>query len=74
MSRGRGMALYRGAFLLAVYWGAGQRTEAVFLLSDICNALMCVPNLTALLLLSPTVVRETLSFQSKIRAGGRKVR
>ena len=74
LSRGRGMALYRGAFLLAVYWGAGQRTEAVFLLSDICNALMCVPNLTALLLLSPTVVRETLSFQSKIRAGGRKVR
>lgn len=74
LSRGRGMTLYRGLFALAVYWGAGQRTEAVFLLSDICNALMCLPNLTALMLLSPIVVRETLSFQSKIRAGGRKVR
>ena len=59
------LSLYRGAFALAAAWGALQPMDAVFLLSDICNALMCLPNLLSLLALSGTVAREAREFQSK---------
>ena len=66
LSGGRGLGLYRTAFALAALLGAEARLDAVFLFSDICNALMCIPNLLCLLLLSGTVVREARG------SGGRK--
>ncbi|MDD3347702.1 sodium:alanine symporter family protein [Oscillibacter sp.] len=63
----RPLLAYRVAFALAALWGAGQHVELVFRLSDIANALMCIPNLASLLLLSPIVVQETLAFQPSIR-------
>ncbi len=63
--KGRCIPLYRAAFALFALWGAVQQVEAVFLLSDICNALMCLPNLLCLLALSGTVAREARAFQSK---------
>ena len=68
----RPLLLYRAVFALAALWSAGQHVEVVFRLSDICNALMCLPNLLCLLLLSGTVARETLAFQPSIRKKGRK--
>ena len=59
------LALYRIAFVLTAAWGALQQMKAVFLFSDICNALMCLPNLLSLLALSGTVARETRKFQRK---------
>lgn len=61
LSGGRGVGLYRLLFALAAFLGAGAQLEAVFLFSDICNALMCIPNLLCLLLLSGAVVREARS-------------
>lgn len=58
LSGGRGVGLYRLLFVLAAVVGAGVRLSSVFLFSDICNALMCIPNLLCLLLLSGTVARE----------------
>lgn len=58
---------YRVAFCLAALWGAAAELEAVFCFSDICNAMMCVPNLLCLLLLSGTVARELRAFQPEIR-------
>ena len=66
LSGGRGLGLYRAAFALAALLGVETRPEAVFLFSDVCNALMCIPNLLCLLLLSGTVVREARG------SGGRK--
>jgi AGCS family alanine or glycine:cation symporter len=68
----RSLPWYRAVFVLAVWWGALVRAEAVFYLADICNALMCLPNLLCLLCLSGTVVRETLAFQRVIQQSRRK--
>ena len=38
--------------------GAVTSAENVWLLSEVCNALMALPNMTALLLLSPVVIAE----------------
>ena len=52
---------YRAAFVLFVFLGCVWNTELLWHLSDICNALMCFPNLICLLLLSGTVAREIRS-------------
>lgn len=63
----RPVPAYRVCFCLAALWGAGAQLEVVFQLSDICNALMCLPNLASLLLLSGTVGRELRAFQLEFR-------
>ena len=63
---------YRLAFVLAVLAGAEIRLGAVFLLADICNALMCLPNLLCLLVLSGETARELRAFQG-IRRSGRRL-
>ena len=49
---------YRALFLLCVLAGAVWEPEAAWLLVDLCNALMALPNLTALLLLAPRALAE----------------
>ena len=51
--------------------GRTQSLEVVWNLSDIFNALMAVPNLISLLLLSGTAARELEAFQPEIRRGRR---
>lgn len=63
----RFLLLYRLAFALAAAWGAAAELEAVFRFSDICSALMCLPNLVCLLLLSGTAARELEDFQPEVR-------
>lgn len=58
---------FRMLFALAAFWGAVLPLDSVFAFSDICNAMMCLPNLVSLLLLSGTVRREIFSFQAQIR-------
>ena len=67
LSGGRSPLLYRLAFALAVFWGAGAGADTVFRLTDICNALMALPNLLCLLALSGTVAEEAAAFQKKQR-------
>ena len=67
LTGGRGRTLYRGAFALAAGVGAVSRLETVFALSDICNALMAVPNLLCLLALSATAAREMEAFEPAVR-------
>ena len=47
----RGERLYRLAYLAAILLGATMELSEVWAFSDLCNGLMCLPNLTALLLL-----------------------
>ena len=58
---------YRLVFLSCVVLGSVWEGEAVWELVDLCNALMSIPNLTALLLLSPQVLRELRDWE---RTGG----
>jgi len=57
LTGGRGRLIYRLLYVLAVFWGAGQQLDTVYRFSDICNALMCFPNLICVLLLSGEAVR-----------------
>lgn len=53
---------YRWAFCAAVFVGAVSQLEAVWAVADILNGLMAVPNLFALLALSPVVLAETKRY------------
>ena len=54
--------LYRLVWIVAVYIGAVAELNIVWDLSDLMNALMALPNLIALLLLSGVVARETRHY------------
>jgi AGCS family alanine or glycine:cation symporter len=53
---------YRILWVAAVFVGSLGTLKAVWSFADIANALMAVPNLAALLLLSNVVVRETRKY------------
>jgi AGCS family alanine or glycine:cation symporter len=50
---------FRLLWVVAVYFGALAELDFVWLLADTLNGLMAIPNLIALLLLSPVVIRLT---------------
>ncbi|GLO65335.1 transporter [Oceanobacillus sp. E9] len=56
------MKAYRLIFVLIVFYGAVEVIDIVWLMSDIFNALMAVPNIIGLLGLSGVVVYETKRF------------
>ena len=62
LTKCRWLPVYRIVYALSTWWGAAARLETVFQLADICNALMCFPNLICLLLLSGTVAKEAVNF------------
>lgn len=53
---------FRIFWVVAVYAGATAQLELVWAIADILNGLMAVPNLIALILLSPVVVGLTKSY------------
>lgn len=58
----KGVPIYRVLFVVLVGMGAFLKLEAIWVLADIVNGLMALPNLIALLLLSPVVVYETKAY------------
>ena len=46
-------------FIALIASGAFLKLEAIWILADIVNGLMAIPNLIALLLLSPVVIKLT---------------
>ena len=53
---------YRWLYILCVFMGPYMTVQAVWTIADICNGLMAIPNLIALVALSGVVVSETGSF------------
>lgn len=53
---------FRVIWVAAVFWGAQQKLGFVWLLADTLNAMMALPNLIALLLLSPVVFKLTKDY------------
>lgn len=58
--------IYRIIFSLVAYVGATQTLELVWNFSDIANALMAIPNLICMLLLSGEIAKEVKEFQKTI--------
>lgn len=54
--------LYRLLFILAIFLGSLFELTLVWNLSDLMNALMAIPNLLSLLLLSGVIVHETKKY------------
>ena len=59
--------IYRVIFSLVAYVGATQTLDLVWNLSDIANALMAIPNLICLLILSGEIARDMKDFQKVIK-------
>ncbi|MDD2355314.1 MAG: sodium:alanine symporter family protein [Lachnospiraceae bacterium] len=59
---------YRIVFSLIVYVGATQTLDLVWNLSDVANALMAIPNLICLLVMSKEIASEVNRFQPTIDA------
>ena len=57
--------LYRVIFVLMVLLGGFIELDMVWIIADIVNALMALPNLIALLVLSPVVIAETKKYFNK---------
>lgn len=59
--------VYRVIFSMIAYVGATQTLDLVWNLSDIANALMAIPNLICMLLLSGEIARDIKEFQKVIK-------
>lgn len=60
--------IYRVLFSLVAYVGATTSLKIVWNFSDIANALMAIPNLICLLLLSGEITKDIKDFQAVIKA------
>jgi AGCS family alanine or glycine:cation symporter len=65
----KAIPIYRYAFVGLIFVGANSQLDLVWTLSDIFNALMAVPNLIGLLLLSGVIAHETRDYLKRLRAG-----
>lgn len=60
----RSIPIFRWLWVLAVPIGAIMKFELIWLIADTLNAMMAIPNLIALLLLSPVILRLTKDYFS----------
>ena len=71
----KAIPIYRTVFVGVVYVGCVAHLETCWTLSDIFNGLMALPNLIALLVLSPLVAAETKAYidaRANAKAHGHK--
>lgn len=59
--------LYRVIFVIMVALGGFLKLELIWIIADIVNSLMALPNLIALLALSPVIIRETKNYFSRMK-------
>ena len=65
----RAILPYRLVFIALIACGAFLKLEAIWVLADIVNGLMAIPNLIALIALSGIVVHETRRYLDKLQRG-----
>ncbi|MDF2882714.1 MAG: sodium:alanine symporter family protein, partial [Clostridiaceae bacterium] len=57
---------YRYVFIFLVSIGAFLKLNLIWTIADIVNGLMAIPNLIALIILSPVIINETkLYFETE---------
>lgn len=59
--------LYRVVFVIMVALGGFLKLELIWIIADIVNGLMALPNLIALLALSPVIIRETRNYFARMK-------
>lgn len=68
----KGIMPYRVEFIVLVGCGAFLKLESIWILADIVNGLMAIPNLIALLGLSGVVVAETRKYMEHMKEEKKK--
>ena len=68
----KGIMPYRVGFIILVGCGAFLKLESIWILADIVNGLMAIPNLIALLGLSGVVVAETRKYIAHVKEEKKK--
>lgn len=68
----KGIMPYRVGFIILVGCGAFLKLESIWILADIVNGLMAIPNLIALLGLSGVVVAETRKYMAHVKEEKKK--
>lgn len=58
---------YRVVFVLMILIGSFLKLEVVWIIADIVNALMAIPNLIALIYLTPVVIAETNTYMNYLK-------
>ena len=58
----RGSRFYRVLYIVALFFGSIISLDIIWNIADCMNALMAIPNLVALLLLSGVAARETRKY------------
>jgi AGCS family alanine or glycine:cation symporter len=58
----RGSRFYRILYIVALFFGSIINLQIIWDIADCMNALMAIPNLVSLLLLSGTIARETKKY------------
>ncbi|XQW85197.1 alanine/glycine:cation symporter family protein [Thalassotalea piscium] len=61
-----GRSLYTCAYLAMVLWGSSATLKQVWAMADMALGLMTLVNITAIVLLTPTIVALTKDYQSKL--------
>ncbi|MCS4487603.1 alanine/glycine:cation symporter family protein [Streptococcus sciuri] len=61
----KGIWFYRSIFILMVAAGGFLKLDLIWIIADIVNGLMALPNLIALLALSPIIFKETKKYFNK---------
>ena len=56
---------YRILWIIAAFVGASQKVNLIWILADVMNGFMAIPNLIALALLSPVIFKVTRDYFSK---------
>ncbi len=59
--------IYRYLYILAVFIGPYMTVSAVWTLADIFNGLMALPNLIALIALSPVIIRDSKDYFNRLK-------
>ena len=66
----RGVVLaFRCLYIIAVFVGPYMTIEAVWGIADICNGLMALPNMIALIFLSGVVAKESRDYFARLKRG-----
>ncbi len=68
----KAIPLYRWVYVGCITIGAVGGLRVIWTMADIFNALMAIPNLIGLILLSGVVARETKSYYARLKSGAFK--
>ena len=63
----KGVMPYRLIYVVVIFIGAVVKLDFVWTFSDMMNGLMIVPNLIALLVLSPVIFRTTGEYFTRLK-------